>query len=161
MRKTSMFTVTAALAVAAVMLPRDAQAQAISQDAMAGAYSVTLKVLPAESFSGEHAEMTRDGGAEANMVGGPTHPDHHLVAFVSRDGKPVERATVDIRYRRSGPQGAKWMELPVARMHVTGKGPETTHFGNNLKLAPGDYVARVTVNGSSPALFHFTIPKPK
>jgi hypothetical protein len=165
MRKTSMFAVALALASASVMLPRGVRAQAstqaISETRMAGAFSVTLKVLPAESFAGADAEMTRDGGAPANMVKGPEHPDHHMVAFLTHDGKPVESATVAIRYRRTSPNPTKWMRLPVARMHVAGKGLETTHFGNNVKLSPGDYSVRVSVNRSKPALFHITIPTSK
>lgn len=165
MRKTSMFATALALALGAVALPSGAQAQAsskvISETGMAGAFSVTLKVLPAESFKGTHAEMTRDGGAAANMVGGPAHPDHHLVAFITRDGKPVERAAVSISYRRTGPDATKWTKLPVVRMHVTGKGLKTTHFGNNVQLPSGAYRVRVRVNGSTPAVFHFTVPAPQ
>ncbi len=165
MRKTSIFALALALASAAVMLPRGVHAQAstqvISETRMAGAFSVTLKVLPAESFTGADAEMTRDGGAPANQVGGPTHPDHHLVAFITREGKPVERAAVSISYRRTSPDATEWTDLPVARMHVTGKSLATTHFGNNVKLPAGDYQARVSVNGSPPGLFHFVVPKPK
>jgi hypothetical protein len=48
--------------------------------------------------------------------------------------------------------------LPVTRMHVKGKDLDTTHFGNNLFLTPGTYEARVIVDGSDPAVFHFTVP---
>ena len=139
-------------------LPRSAHAQEISKEAKAGKYSVTLKVLPAESFSGPQAEMVRDGGAPANDLNGPAQPNHHLVAFVKEGDKPVENAKVSIAYRDSSSKTAKWTTLPVARMHVAGKGPETTHYGNNLKLAPGNYEVRVTVNGSGPATFEFSLP---
>lgn len=159
MRKTSMLVVALALASAAAVLPRGAKAQAISQEGKAGAYAVTLKVLPAEAFVGKDAEMVRDSGAKAITIGGPMHPDHHLVAFIASSGKPVEHARVSISYRRTGTKmpATKWMKLPVARMHVKGKSLATTHFGNNVRLAPGDYEARVTVNGKS-AMFHFTLP---
>jgi hypothetical protein len=146
--------VTGALLLACVV-----QAQTISQNAMAGAYSVTLKVLPAESFSGPNAEMAWDGGARANLVNGPAHPNRHLVAFVEKDGKPVEDATVSIQYHRLSPPTTKWTSLPVARMHVAGKGLDTTHYGNNLQLAPGRYEARVSVNGSPRAVFTFSLAK--
>ncbi len=141
-----------------VILLADAQAQEISKTEMAGKYSVTLKVLPAESFSGPTAEMVRDGGAQANEVNGPEQPNHHLVAFVKENDKPVEKADVKISYRESSSSAAKWTKLPVVRMHVAGKGPETTHFGNNVKLAPGSYEVHVTVNGSAPATFQITLP---
>jgi len=50
----------------------------------------------------------------------------------------------------------KWWTLPVARMHVRGKGPATTHFGNNVKLMPGSYEVKVSVNGKV-AMFHFSL----
>jgi hypothetical protein len=145
-----------ALAAGALFLSTPARAQNISQTAAAGDYSITLKVLPPESFHGAHAEMMRDGGAKADMVMGPGHPNHHLVAFVSKDGKPVEDAKVTISYRKTSPRGS-WMMLPVARMHVDGKGLETTHYGNNVTLPPGSYEARVTVNGTAHATFRFTL----
>jgi hypothetical protein len=148
-----------AVAAGALLVAPVAQAQTISKTAMAGTYSVTLKVLPAESFSGPKAEMTWDGGAKANAINGPAHPNHHLVVFVEKDGKPVESATVTIEYRRASSKPAAWTALPVARMHVAGKGAETTHFGNNLRLAAGSYEARVSVDGSPNAVFSFSLSK--
>lgn len=134
-----------------------AQAQEINETAMTGVYSVTLKVMPAESFSGPNAEMIRDAGARPNQLDGPTQPNRHLVAFVKESGKPVKKAMVSISYRELSPKRGDWMSLPVVRMHVAGKGLETTHYGNNVKLEPGKYEARVTVNGSEPATFHFSL----
>jgi hypothetical protein len=146
----------AALAVAltCLFLPLAAHAQNISQTAKAGKYSITLKVLPAESFMGTDAAMAYDGGAKPEAVDGPMQPNHHMVAFISRDGHPVERANVKIRYRLVSNGG--WKNLPVARMHVKGKGADTTHFGNNVKLMPGQYQVQVTVNHKR-AKFHFTL----
>jgi hypothetical protein len=42
-------------------------------------------------------------------------------------------------------------------MHVTGHGLATTHYGNNVRLGPGKYEARVTVNGQGPANFRFSL----
>ncbi len=124
---------------------------------MAGPYSVTLKVLPAESFSGPHAEMVRDAGAKPNLLNGPEQPNHHMVAFVKREGKPVEKARVSIEYRQLSPKEGGWMRLPVVRMHVSGKGLATTHYGNNVRLEPGRYDVRVRVNRSRPVVFHFML----
>jgi hypothetical protein len=151
------YTASVALVSTALMAPRTAQAQAVSVDATTGDYSLTLKVLPAESFTGAHAEMARDAGAKANTLDGPGHPNHHMVVFIKKGNKPVEDAVVSITYRKIGQKSMDWSVLPVARMHVKGKGLTTTHFGNNLYLAPGSYEARVIVNGSSPALFNFRI----
>ncbi len=145
------------LALGVLFAPPVAQAQEISKTGMAGTYSVTLKVMPAESFIGPHAAMVRDGGAQPNLLNGPERPNHHFVAFVRESGKPVEKATVAISYREVSPKKGDWMPLPVVRMHVAGKGPETTHYGNNVKLAPGSYEARVTVNGSESAIFQFSL----
>jgi hypothetical protein len=153
----SLLSAALACALSVLLAPVAAQAKNISKTAKAGEYSITLKVLPAESFAGPNSEMTRDGGAEPNDLNGPEHPNHHLVAFVKENGKPVEDATVSISYREASPEKGVWVSLPVVRMHVTGKGLETTHYGNNVKLVPGKYAVRVTVNASKPAVFHFAL----
>lgn len=129
--------------------------QAITRTRQAGPYSVTLKVLPAESFEGPGAEMVWDGGAKPVPLGAPAGPNRHLVAFIERNGAPVEEADVTIVYERKG-SASGWQTLPVARMHVAGKSASTAHFGNNVMLKPGDYQARVSVNGSDSATFEFT-----
>ena len=146
-----------ALAIASLLLPQSTLAENISETAKAGSYSVTLKVLPAESFRGPKAEMTRDAGAQANLVTGPDHPNHHMVAFISQDGKPVESAEVKISYKLLSSKEETWTKLPVVRMHVTGKGLGTTHYGNNVRLDPGHYEARVSVNGKDTATFQFSV----
>jgi hypothetical protein len=146
-------------ALGALLIPGATLAVNVSKTATAGAYSVTLKVLPAESFRGPKAEMARDGGAEPNFLNGPEHPNHHLVAFVAESGKPVEDATVDISFRRLSPKMGRSMNLPVVRMHVAGKGLATTHYGNNVELPAGNYEVRVTVNGEGPATFRFSLPR--
>lgn len=146
------------LALETASIADAAEHPAVSQSQKAGPYSVTLKVLPAESFDGKNAEMAWDGDAKPVALGAPAYPNHHLVAFIQRDGKPVEDADVAIVYERMG-SGTGWQTLPVARMHVAGKDPSTTHFGNNVKLQPGDYQARVTVNDKNFTTFEFNIPR--
>ena len=155
----SLFAAALTLALGVLLFPAGARAQAISKTARAGAYSVTLKVLPAESFAGPKAEMVRDGGAESNRLNGPEHPNHHMVVFVKENGKPVEHATINISYRELSPKPTNWEELPVVRMHVAGHGLATTHYGNNLKLAHGKYAVRVGVNGQMPVTFIFTLKR--
>jgi hypothetical protein len=147
---------TVILMLGAFLVPGAVRAQNINQVAKSGRYTFNLKLLPPETFHGAHAEMMHDSGAKAVAVNGSEHPNHHLVVFIKKDGKPVEDAQVNITYRRG--QGA-WKELPVARMHVAGKGPETTHYGNNVNLARGKYEVRVTVAGAKYATFHFTLGK--
>jgi hypothetical protein len=131
---------------------------AISETAMTGPYTVTLKVLPAESFTGPKTEMAWDAGAKPVALNSPERPNHHVVAFVTLDRRPVEQATVTIRYREIEPQKSPWTTLPVARMHVAGENLDTTHFGNNVKLGPGRYAVEVSVDGTEPATLLFTLP---
>jgi uncharacterized protein involved in high-affinity Fe2+ transport len=42
-------------------------------------------------------------------------------------------------------------------MHMAGMGAKGTHFGNNLRLSPGNYEVHVTVNGDGPVAFHFAL----
>ena len=144
--------------VAVLLLPRIAQAQAISKTSTAGSYSVTLKVLPAESFRGPKAEMVRDGGAEPDYLNGAVRPNRHLVVFVKNDGDPVEDARVSISYRQLSSKTNEWKSLPVVRMHVAGKGLTTTHYGNNVELPTGNYEVRVTVDGKGHATLRFSLP---
>lgn len=153
-----LIAVPSVLALVAMLMPGLAKASVIREKGAAGPYSVTLKVLPAESFSGAKGEMVRDGGAQPNTLTRPTHPNHHLVAFVAEGGTPVENARVAISYRRLSPKAGKWTRFPVVRMHVAGQGLKTTHYGNNVRLAPGSYQAHVTVNGKGPARFRFSVP---
>jgi len=156
MRKASWIVAIASVVFTlGVIVPACAQAQDISKTETAGKYSITLKVLPAESFSGPKTEMVRDGGAPAVELNGPEQPNHHLVAFLKEDDKPVEKAAVTISYREGS--SGKWTRLPVVQMHEAGKGVDTTHFGNNVKLAPGNYEVKVTVNGGAPAMFQITL----
>ncbi len=120
-------------------------------------YSVTLKVLPAESFTGPKAEMVRDGGAKAVTLKASDPPNKHMVVFIKKQGKAVENAKVQISYARQTTGMLRWKALPIARMHVANKGSATTHFGNNVKLAPGKYEVSVTVNGERAPVFHITV----
>jgi hypothetical protein len=146
----------AALAAATLVFSTASRAQNINQVAQSGPYTFNLKVLPPESFHGPNAAMAHDSGAMAMAENGPEHPNYHLVVFIKKNGKPVENAHVTIAYRQS--QWTHWKELPVARMHVAGKGPETTHYGNNVNLAPGKYDVRVKADANS-ATFRITLNK--
>lgn len=157
MRKILMFAATMAFALGTFLASCSAQAQAPSHTAQLGAYSVTLKVLPAESFGGRHSAMEWTGGAKPHFLTQSPRPNHHMVVFIKKDGKPVENASVTLLYHSGGAGAHSWKKLPVARMFVRGNGRATTHFGNNVFLRPGAYVVRVTVNGSAPHLFHIRI----
>lgn len=136
-----------------------AKAQVVSKTKMAGKVSVTMRVLPAETYEGAGAEMKWDGGASAVTMNSTPKPNHHLVAFLKEGGKPVENASVMISYRELSPKKSDWTSLPVCRMHVAGKGMDTAHFGNNLWLAKGEYEARITVNKNPSVMFRFDLTK--
>jgi len=141
---------------ASVWAHSDANAPSATTDV--GPYTITLKVLPAETFSGSHAAMSWDGGAQPVEVGGDAGPNHHMVIFVERDGTPVENAQIDMRYRKAdSDQKSSWRNLPVARMHARGEGRQTTHFGNNLTLPAGRYEVRVDIEGQSTTM-DVTVP---
>ncbi|MGD8328321.1 MAG: hypothetical protein PVJ49_02720 [Acidobacteriota bacterium] len=139
----------AVLALGVTVASANPQNDMVSKTKMDGPFNVTLKVLPAEAFNGMNAEMTWDGGASSVNLSADPQPNHHMVVFVERDGEPVEHATVEMRYRPMQSGDMTWQSLPVARMHASGKGMETTHFGNNLELDPGRYDVEVTIDGST------------
>lgn len=157
MRKTLLFAAAVAFALGAFLASCAAQAKPVSQSAAIGAYQVTLKVLPAEAFTGADEEMVWDGGAKPDLLGSMSHPNHHLVIFVKKDGKPVENATVRIHYRALGAATGHWKTLPVARMYVKGKSRATMHYGNNVHLTPGNYEAKVQLGNAPAHVFRFTV----
>jgi len=162
MRKLLLFAASIAFAIGATLVTCAAQAAGngnkISMQATAGHYSIALKVLPAESFAGPHSEMAWDHGAKPVLKTAKPAPNHHLVVFVKKDGKPVEDASVSIRYRMLKPSTGPWHTLPVARMHVAGKSLKTTHYGNNVVLSTGTYAIRVTVNDAPAHAFQVKLP---
>lgn len=157
MRKILLLTAAVAFALGTFLSSCAAQAKNVSRSATVGPYQVTLKVLPAESFTGKNEEMVWDGGAKPVLLNSKSHPNHHLVVFVKKDGNPVEDAAIRIHYRMSGNASAQWQTLSVVRMYVKGKGRATMHYGNNVHLAPGNYVAKVTLANEPAHLFHFHI----
>lgn len=130
-----------------------------------GAYTLNLKLLPAERFTsrslalrpGNRGDMVYGGGAEPVPPNSPVHPNHHLVVFVKKGGQPLEHATVTMSYRNLEHSKSSIVPVPVTRMWVAGLGPKTTHYGNNVHLAPGRYVIHVVVDHSIKANFHLTV----
>jgi hypothetical protein len=149
----------AAPAGADTMMPGMMMAQPVTSRT-AGPYRIVLGFMPAEPFytagqvEARHIKegMLVVGGAAPVQPGAESHPNHHLVFHVydATSGKALTGAHVSIAYRRSG--GAA-VPLPVVEMQVIGKGPESTHYGNNVTLPPGTYDVKVTVNGSHSATF--------
>ena len=133
----------------------------------AGPYRVELHVLPAEPFfskedvAAKHLEegMEIEGGAAPVMPDAASHPNHHLVVHVF-DGKTHQAltdATVTLKFTSlgEGPSTAASVEMPVVVMQAIGKGPSSTHYGNNVSMPAGRYNVTVTINGQ-PADFSVT-----
>lgn len=158
-------------AFAAVLVPHSAGAQTVSKTAMAGKYSVNLKVLPAEAFKGSDAAMVHNGGAMAEAVKGPAHPNHHMVVFIKMNHKPVEQAHVKIWYRMttankmdSGAMDNKSGPGAMGGQSMMGnKGGSHMANTHSAKMADMDStgkwmtlpVARMYVKGKGAATTHF------
>lgn len=129
-------------------------------------YTIALKVLPAEPFvsvadakkSANAGEMVNGGDADPVAKDSPEAPNHHIVVFIKKDGKPVEDADVAISYKNKNGSGSKMTSEPVTRMWVAGKGKKTTHYGNNVKLDSGEYQVQVVVNDNAKANFDISVP---
>jgi len=155
--------IAAGLAIVA-FTPLAAHAGDIKATRSAGDYRIELNVLNAEPFagagmamggsmSGHAGMMVVKGGAAPVEAGAASHPNHHLVVHVydRASGKAATNADVTIAYvpldkdgRAAGPQ----MAVPVVVMEAMGKGPGSTHYGNNVTMSPGAYRVDVTVNGA-------------
>jgi len=121
---------------------------------------VELHVLPAEPFfTAKEVEanqvkegMLIMGGAKPVALNAASQPNHHLVAHVFdvKTGKAITKAKVRINYQeldsKGKPHGAV-VHVPVVIMQAIGKGPESTHYGNNVMMPDGTYVITVIVNG--------------
>jgi len=124
-----------------------------------GPYRIELHVLPAEPFFSK-AEvaaknvkegMEIEGGAAPVAPDADSHPNHHLVVHVfdKKSGKAVADATVTMSYVALDAKGkptSAATEVPVVVMQAVGKGAPSTHYGNNVTMAPGRYDVAVTVN---------------
>lgn len=155
-------SIAASLAIAS-FAPLATQAKDIKAAKSAGPYRIELNVLNAEPFAGMamgggisgHAGMmmVAKGGAAPVEADAASHPDHHLVVHVydKASGKAATNADVAIAYvplDKSGHAAGPQMSVPVVVMEAMGKGPGSTHYGNNVTMPPGAYRIDVTVNGT-------------
>ena len=157
-RLTGLVCALALAAVAASALPAPAMnmGSGVTITKVAGPYKLVLQLLPAEPFytqdqyAKEHPKdgMLVVGGAMPVAPDAPSHPNHHLIVHVYdvASGKADTNATVTIRYARAS--GASH-ELPIVEMQAIGKGPQSTHYGNNLYWPNGSYTVTVTANGNT------------
>jgi hypothetical protein len=153
-------------------------AKNIDQSKTAGPYRIQLEVLPPEPFysakqvaAGESKMgMLILGGAEPVQPNAPSHPDHHLVVhvFQKTTNKALTNANVHLTIQpldNKGQPTGQAMKVPVVRMQMTGMSgmggmgaAQTTHYGNNVSLPPGDYRVEAIANGY-PASFEIKISK--
>jgi hypothetical protein len=130
---------------------------------IAGPYRIVLVVLPAEPFYTQaqvaqtHVKdgMVVVGGAAPVPPDDASHPNHHLVVHLydRATGKAVRGGHVTMTYAPASADSAATsgasVKVPIVEMQAIGKGPESTHYGNNVTLAPGSYRIAVTANGAS------------
>ena len=149
----------AAIALSLILADVRANAADVTQTKMAGIYRVELHVLPAEPFftkqevSEKHVMegMEIEGGAAPVPPAAGSHPNHHLVVhiFDAKTGKVVADATVTMSFvsldAKGSPTGTP-AEVPVVVMQAVGKGPPSTHYGNNVTMPPGRYRVAISVN---------------
>ena len=148
-------TVSALIAVAVSASAADA-----IRTKTVGSYRVELHVLAAEPFfskedvAAKHPKegMEIEGGATPVMLDAASHPNHHLVVHVfdKKTGQAATDATVTMSFTsldRKGNYVGAPIEVPVVVMQAIGKGPSSTHYGNNVTMPAGRYRVTVTVNG--------------
>jgi hypothetical protein len=121
---------------------------------------VELHVLPAEPFftadevavSNVKEGMLIMGGAKPIAPDVASHPNHHLVVHVydAKTGKAIPNAKVSMNFQlldeKGKPNGAV-VDVPIVVMQAIGKGPQSTHYGNNVVMSNGTYFIAVMVNG--------------
>ncbi len=137
-----------------------ANAADVMQTKTVEAYRVELHVLPAEPFFSKadvaaknvKEGMEIEGGAAPVAPDADSHPNHHLVVHVfdKQTAKVVTDATVTMNFvaldAKGNPAGTA-AEVHIVLMQAIGKGPASTHYGNNVTMPAGRYSVTVTVNG--------------
>ncbi len=129
----------------------------------AGRFRVVLAVMPAEPFltkaqAGRGASgMLAVGGASPVDPTAPSHPNHHLVIHVydRTDGRVLRGGHVTMSFTRmdQGSMSGAPVIVPVVEMEAAGKGPQSTHYGNNVFMRAGAYRVAVSINGTAHTVF--------
>jgi 5-hydroxyisourate hydrolase-like protein (transthyretin family) len=134
----------------------------VEQSKVAGLYRIVLVLLPTEPFvTARQLRKNKDatgmlivGGGVPVLPHDRTHPNHHLVVHVfdEASGKAVTGAHVKLTFVAEAARGVV-ERMQVVEMQAAGKGPQSTHYGNNLRIKPGTYDVTVTVNARATATF--------
>ncbi len=152
--------VALALAATLALGSGPAMAQKIVRTVMTGPYKIVLNVLEAEPFYTKDemkAKQVRHGmlvvgGAAPVAMNGPQHPNRHVVVHVYDKDNGIARTGADVkltleRLDANGHAEGQPIQVPVVEMQMIGKGPISTHYGNNLQLSPGSYRVVANVDG--------------
>ncbi|MEJ2080641.1 MAG: hypothetical protein P8Y94_00360 [Acidobacteriota bacterium] len=148
--------------VFSIIAADSARAQGVEKTETTESYRLELEVLPPEPFfshSDVQSQQIKSGmlivrGAAPVQPDAVSKPNHHLIVHVfdKSTGKAVTDANVKMSFQRLGPAGEPIgmpTEVPVVEMQVIGKGPATTHYGNNVIMPSGTYRVNITANGES------------
>ncbi len=159
MRRWTMAMAAVAMALTLALGAWPAAAKIVRTE-MSGPYKIVLNVLEAEPFytaaeiKAKHIKMGMlvVGGAAPVAMHGPAHPNHHLVVHVydKDNGTARTGAKVTLTVERLDAKGnveGKPIRVPVVEMQMVGKGPISTHYGNNVYLKPGTYRIVAHVDG--------------
>lgn len=159
MNKRSNLLLTAALIVL-IACAASVEAGDMMQTVTMDGLRVELHVLPAEPFftadevavSKVKEGMLIMGGAKPIAPDAASHPNHHLVVHVydAKTGKAISNAKVSMNFQllddKGKPSGTV-ADVPIVVMQAIGKGPQSTHYGNNVVMPNGTYSIAAMVNG--------------
>ncbi|HTS94151.1 MAG TPA: hypothetical protein VMG55_19220 [Stellaceae bacterium] len=162
MRRGRLLLLPALLAGFCLVFAARAEHASGEREALTPHYRIVLQIGPAEAmYTPTEARLRHPdvgeimlggrlsaeiGGLGHEPAGGPVPDERHLeLHVVSRaTGKVVAEAHVTIAI--AGPD-KRWNSVPVARMYGIEAGPDDLHYGNNVRLPPGAYSVRASVNG--------------
>jgi len=121
---------------------------------------IELHVMKAEPFYTKEEVAAKNAKSGMLIMGGAKplgleetpRPNHHLIihVFDAKSGKAITDADVSLSFQalnaKGEPSGDR-VDVPVVIMQAIGKGPQSTHYGNNVVMADGTYRVLITVNG--------------
>ena len=132
----------------------------VKMDTTVNGQRIELHVLPAEPFftkgqvaAGAPKEgMLIIGGAKPVLPDAETHPNQHLVVHVFdlKTDKAITDAKVKMSFQALDEKGnltGSPIDVPVVVMQAIGKGPQSTHYGNNVAMPDGPLAISIVVNG--------------
>jgi len=91
-------------------------------------------------------------GAKPLIPGADINPNRHIAIhiFDIKNAAAVTNAKVEMSLQpldTEGNNSGRVIEVPIVVMETIGKGVQSTHYGNNVILLDGSYVALISING--------------